>query len=101
MSQPVRMLASLKRHDMKLMWFVAGVGVGATISLFIAPTSGAQMREVIADTASAALEVAEAKLEDVKEQAQGIAEDAKKAVQEAEVASAQVRSSANLNSEAS
>jgi gas vesicle protein len=86
---------------MKLLWLIAGVGVGATISLFIAPTSGAQMREVISDTASAAVEIAGAKLEDVKEQAQGLAEDTKKAVQEAEAASAQVRSTANLNSEAS
>jgi gas vesicle protein len=86
---------------MKLLWFIAGVGVGATISLFIAPTSGAQMREVISDAASAAVEVAAAKLEDVKEEAQGIVEDAKKATQEAEAASAQVRTSANMHSEAS
>ena len=36
-----------------------------------------------------------------KEEAQGVIEDAKKAAQAAEVASAQVRSSANLHSEAS
>jgi gas vesicle protein len=86
---------------MKILWFIAGVGVGATVSLFVAPTSGAQMREVISDAASAAVEVAEGRLEDLKEQAQGVVEDAKKATQEAEAASAQVRTSANLHSEAS
>jgi|HubBroStandDraft_6_1064221.scaffolds.fasta_scaffold43297_1 gas vesicle protein len=86
---------------MKILWFIAGVGVGATVSLFVAPTSGAQMREVISDAASAAVEVAEGRLEDLKEQAQGVVEDAKKATEEAEAASAQVRTSANLHSEAS
>ena len=86
---------------MKLIWFIAGVGVGATISLFIAPTSGAQMREVVSDAASAAVEVAEGKLEVIKKQAQGVVEDGEKATQVAEVASAQVRTSANLHSEAS
>lgn len=56
---------------------------------------------MISDAASAAAEVVEGKLEDVKEEAQGVIEDAKKAAQAAEVASAQVRSSANLHSEAS
>ena len=86
---------------MRLIWFIAGVGVGATISLFIAPTPGAQMREVISDTASAAVDIVGTKVEDAQEQALRLAEDAKKAVQEAEVASAQVRSPANFHSEAS
>jgi hypothetical protein len=33
-------LALIWRFKMKLMWFIAGVGVGPTVSLFIAPTTG-------------------------------------------------------------
>jgi gas vesicle protein len=88
-------------NNMTLGWFIAGVGVGATASLLIKPASGVQMCEAISDAASAAVEVDGEKLEDVKDQAQGVVEDAKKAAQAAEVASAQVRTSADLHSEAS
>lgn len=48
-----------------ILWFIVGVGVGATISLFIAPASGAEMREALSGAATGAVEVAGARMSEV------------------------------------
>jgi gas vesicle protein len=52
-----------------VLWFMVGVGVGAAVSLFLAPASGLEIREALSDAAAGAAEVAEARMGEIAQKA--------------------------------
>ncbi len=67
-----------------VLWFLVGVGVGATLGLVLAPAPGQEMREALSDAAAGAVEVAEARMGDVAQKAKAVVGKAKKTAAKSE-----------------
>jgi gas vesicle protein len=63
--------------------FIAGLGIGVALSLLLAPQSGEETREMIAEKARQGRDFVADSLDDLKSQASGAVQDAKGKVREA------------------
>ena len=80
-------------------WFLAGMGLGAIVGLMIAPAPGRETREILSDSAEAAVEVAQGRMEEVTESMYDKVMESKKTV--ATDAPSDTAAISNLHSEAS
>jgi gas vesicle protein len=65
----------------KLGFFLAGLGIGATLALLFAPRSGKETREYIAQKAEEGKDYVKTKSEEVRKQAEEVVEKGKDLVQ--------------------
>ena len=71
-------------------YLVAGLGIGATLSLFLAPRSGAETRQWIADKCLNGIDTANKKFRQTRRQVEGAIDEGQQKISEAVVAAREV-----------